>query len=82
MEVNNIELNQIDFGKLESNSLYAIKFPDTRYDPLNTWKPPVVSSIIKKLNETGKEYGIEFIPLFYGMEVVNDEKLIDNESKE
>lgn len=66
MEMDNINFNQINFGKLEANSLYAVKFPD--------WEVSAMSSVIKKFNEEGKEYGIKFIPLFYGMEIVNGEK--------
>lgn len=67
--------NQIDFGKLEPNSLYAVKFPDARYDHFNTWNASVVSGMMQKLNEIGQEYNIKFVPLFYGMEIVNGEEI-------
>lgn len=66
IETNNINFNQIDFGRLEPNSLYAVKFPD--------WQISTISSVIKKFNEEGKEYGIRFIPLFQGMGIVKDEE--------
>lgn len=66
MEIDNINFNQIDFGRLEPNSLYAIKFPD--------WQVSTILNMIHKLNKLGKDYGIRFIPLVYDMKFVKGEE--------
>ncbi len=67
METNNTSFNQIDFGELKPNSLYVIKFP-------HYWQLSAISSIIQKLNKSGKDYGIKFIPLLYDMKIVKGEE--------
>lgn len=67
METDNINFNQINFGRLEPNSLYAVKFSDY-------WQLSTISNMIQELNKLGKDYGIRFTPLLYDMKFVNGEE--------
>lgn len=64
METSNINFNQIEFGRLEPNSLYAIKFPSFQ-------SAEKACGIIDLFNDEGKDYEIKFIPFVAGMEIVN-----------